>query len=52
MEISQNITNKQIKENIEKMDTIYKDIKNHLETMQNIFTNSVSSTSFPQTQID
>lgn len=46
------IDNWEIKNNIEKMNTIYQEIKALLETMQNILTNSVSSSTFPQTQID
>ena len=52
LSISQNIKNIEIKDNIKKIDTIYKDIKDFLVTMQNILTNSVSSTSLPQSQID
>jgi multidrug resistance efflux pump len=52
IEVWKDIKNDDIKNNIEKMDKTYKDIKDFLITMQNILTNSVSSTSFPQTQID
>lgn len=46
------IANSEIKNNIEKMNTTYNDIKKILETMNKILTNSVSSTSLTQTQID
>ena len=47
-----NIPNKELKENVQKMDQIYSDIKNLLNTMENIYIKSVTSTVFPKTKLD
>lgn len=52
IQTNSDIDNAEIKKNAEKINTIYKDIKELLDTMQNILTNSVSASTFPQTQID
>ncbi len=46
------ISNLELKNNIDKMDTIYNEISIMLNTMENIFIKSVSSTTFTQTTID
>jgi len=49
---SSEISTLQLKNNIETINTIYKDIIILLDTMENIFIKSVSSTTFTQTTID
>ena len=46
------ISNEELKNNTNIMNTIYKDISELLNTMENIYKNSVSSIIFPQTKID
>lgn len=49
---SDDISNLELKNNIDKMDSIYSDISTLLNTMENIFIKSVASTTFTQTTID
>ncbi len=49
---SNDISNVELKNNINKMDTIYNKISELLNTMENIFIKSVASTTFTQTTID
>lgn len=49
---SNDISNSQLKNNIEKMDSIYEKIETFLKTMETILIKSVSSTTFTQTTID
>lgn len=49
---SNGISIQELKNNINTMDDIYNNIKNMLDTMENVFIKSVSSTTFPQTTID
>jgi len=52
LNISSDISNNELKNNITKMSTIYSKINTILNTMENIFIKSVSSTTFTQTTID
>ncbi len=52
LNVSSEISNTEIKENIATMNTIYSKINALLNTMENIFIKSVSSTTFPQATID
>ncbi len=52
LNVSSDISNTELKNNITKMNTIYSKINTLLDTMENVFIKSVSSTTFTQTTID